>query len=270
MFWDRDKNRATEKFSLVSCTTRLLRFKKSQELFALKRQLWLQEWSFLNSCEQVKILFLTFHDIRRPRSAGRIFLKFGDESLSTFCFPFPQNMVDIITGICCKVFLKKGGEGLSWSLSDKSTCHCRRHVGLIPGLRRSLRRSHMPRTTNGMCHNYWACALEPTWRNYWSPHALVPVLHSKRTCLNEKPPYCKEEEPPLMVTWKSPCAAPKTQHSQKEIKLLKKKKGGETKTDMIGYHLYVESNDTKELIYKIEIDSDKKMNWWSPKGKVGS
>lgn len=29
---------------------------------------------------------------------------------------------------------------------------------------------------------------------------------------------------------------------------------------MIGYHLYVESNDTKELIYKTEIDSDKKIN----------
>ena len=29
---------------------------------------------------------------------------------------------------------------------------------------------------------------------------------------------------------------------------------------MIGDHLYVESYDTQELIYKTEIDSDKKIN----------
>ena len=32
-----------------------------------------------------------------------------------------------------------------------------------------------------LCHNYWACALEPRSRNYWSLRALQPVL------CNEKP-----------------------------------------------------------------------------------
>ena len=40
------------------------------------------------------------------------------------------------------------------------------------------------RTTKHMCHNYWACALEPTSLNYWAlvlkllkPTHLEPVLH---------------------------------------------------------------------------------------------
>ena len=38
---------------------------------------------------------------------------------------------------------------------------------------------------------------------------------------------------------------------------------------MIGYHLYVESNDTKELIYKIEIDSDIENELTVTKGEGG-
>ena len=38
---------------------------------------------------------------------------------------------------------------------------------------------------------------------------------------------------------------------------------------MIGYHLYVESNDTKELIYKIEIDSDIENKLTVTKGEGG-
>ena len=41
------------------------------------------------------------------------------------------------------------------------------------------------RATKPMCHNYWACALEP--RSHMSPHALEPVVHSKRPHGNEKP-----------------------------------------------------------------------------------
>ena len=43
------------------------------------------------------------------------------------------------------------------------------------------------RTTKHMCHNYWACALEPTSLNYWAlvlkllkPTHLEPVLHKDR------------------------------------------------------------------------------------------
>ena len=39
--------------------------------------------------------------------------------------------------------------------------------------------------TERVCHNYWASTLEPEAHSYWSPHALEPVLHSKRSC-NEK------------------------------------------------------------------------------------
>ena len=41
------------------------------------------------------------------------------------------------------------------------------NTGLMPG----QGRSHMPRSNKPMCHNYWACTLEPTSHNYWSPHA---------------------------------------------------------------------------------------------------
>ena len=42
------------------------------------------------------------------------------------------------------------------------------------------------------------------------------------------------------------------------------------KTNIIWYHLYVESkkSDTNELIYETEIDSQK-TNLWLPKGKRG-
>ena len=71
-------------------------------------------------------------------------------------------------------------------------------------------------------HNYWACALEPESHNYWArvTHLLKPtrlglVLHNKRSHLNEKPAHCNEEQPPLAETRESPCAATKTQRSQK-------------------------------------------------------
>ena len=48
--------------------------------------------------------------------------------------------------------------------------------------------------TKPMRHNYWACALEPASHNYWAhvpqllkPALLEPVLHNKRSHLNEKP-----------------------------------------------------------------------------------
>ena len=49
-------------------------------------------------------------------------------------------------------------------------------------------------------HNYWACTLEPAGHNYWArvpqllkPVHLEPVLHNKRSHLNEKPMHCNEE-----------------------------------------------------------------------------
>ena len=55
-------------------------------------------------------------------------------------------------------------------------------------------------TTEPMCHNYWACALEPASHTaepampqLLKPVHLEPVLHNKRNHLNEKPMYCNEE-----------------------------------------------------------------------------
>ena len=42
-------------------------------------------------------------------------------------------------------------------------------TGLIP----DFGRSHMLWRNWAMCHNYWACALESTTRNYWSLCALA-------------------------------------------------------------------------------------------------
>ena len=79
--------------------------------------------------------------------------------------------------------------------------------------------------TKPMHHNYWACALKLASHNYWAcmpqllkPARLEPVLHNKRSDRNEKPAHRKEEQPPLAATRESPCAATKTQRSQKWIK----------------------------------------------------
>ena len=53
--------------------------------------------------------------------------------------------------------------------------------------------------TKPMCHNYWACTLEPASHNYWarvpqllkSVH-LEPVLCNKRSHRNEKHMHCNE------------------------------------------------------------------------------
>ena len=76
--------------------------------------------------------------------------------------------------------------------------------------------------TKPECHNYWACALEPTSHNYWAhapqllkPARLEPVLRNKRGHRNEKPAHRNKEQPLLAATRESPCAATKTQCSQK-------------------------------------------------------
>ena len=64
------------------------------------------------------------------------------------------------------------------------------------------------RATKPMYHNYWACALEPTGLNYWSPFTLEPVFHNKRSAATW-------EEPLLAATRESPHAATKTRCNQK-------------------------------------------------------
>ena len=73
-------------------------------------------------------------------------------------------------------------------------------------------------------HNCWACTLGPACHNYWAhvpqllkPTHLEPVLRNKRSHRNEKPAHRNEEWLPLDATRESPCAATKTQCSQKLI-----------------------------------------------------
>ena len=54
--------------------------------------------------------------------------------------------------------------------------------------------------TRPVSHNYWACALEPSSRNYWAhmlqllkPTGLEPVLHNRRSHLNENPAHPNKE-----------------------------------------------------------------------------
>ena len=62
-------------------------------------------------------------------------------------------------------------------------------------------RSHMLRSkTRPMCHNYWACALEPASHKYWAlmpqllkPARLEPTFHNKKSHRNEKPAHRNKE-----------------------------------------------------------------------------
>ena len=56
------------------------------------------------------------------------------------------------------------------------------------------------RATKLMCHNYWACALEPACHNCWAhvpqllkPACLEPLLHNRRSHRSEKPAHRNEE-----------------------------------------------------------------------------
>ena len=76
--------------------------------------------------------------------------------------------------------------------------------------------------TKPVRHNYWACTLEPVSHNYWArvpqllkPTHLEPVLRNKRSHCNEKPVHCNKEQPLLTSTRERPCAATKTQCSEK-------------------------------------------------------
>ena len=104
--------------------------------------------------------------------------------------------------------------------------------------------------TNPVCHNYWACTLEPASHNYWAhmPQLLKPT-HSRAHVLQLLKPACsrahmpqlmspctttteacasracapQQEKPlqmrsPCTATREHPCAATKTQRSQKKEK----------------------------------------------------
>ena len=56
-------------------------------------------------------------------------------------------------------------------------------------------RSHMPRATKPMCHNYWAHMLQ-----LLNPVSLEPVLHNKGSHCNENPGTTTRVTSPLAAT----------------------------------------------------------------------
>ena len=80
--------------------------------------------------------------------------------------------------------------------------------------------------TKSVCHNYWACALEPMSHNYRAlvpqllkPVRLEPVLRSRRTHCTEKPMHRNKEWPLLAANRESLRAAAKTNAAKNKIKL---------------------------------------------------
>ena len=70
-----------------------------------------------------------------------------------------------------------------WWLGGKNLPVNAGDTGLIP----DPARSHLPQSTQSVCHSYWACPVGPGGRNHWSLHAPESVLCSKRSHRNEKP-----------------------------------------------------------------------------------
>ena len=77
------------------------------------------------------------------------------------------------------------------------------------------------RATKPMCHNPWAGALKPGSCSYWSPRVPVPRLCNKRNHCS-KPTHCTSRAAPTRSSQRKACAAMKTQHNQKQIKIYKK------------------------------------------------
>ena len=73
-------------------------------------------------------------------------------------------------------------------------------LGWIPG----PGRSHMLWTAKLMCHNYWACALEPGNHHYWARAPRVPktreatMMRSPHTATREQPPLTTTREKPVL------------------------------------------------------------------------
>ena len=113
---------------------------------------------------------------------------------------------------------KKETSGLpSWN-GKESACQCRRHgydpwSGKIPHVEGKL--CPCTSTTEPVLWSLGAATTGPTYHNCWSPNVLETTLPNKRSCRNEKPARCMEEEPQLTATRESQHTAMKTQHSQK-------------------------------------------------------
>ena len=76
-------------------------------------------------------------------------------------------------------------------------------------------RSHVPRSNEARAPQLLSLRSRAREPQLLKPVCLESVLRNKRSPCNEKPAHRKEELPPLATTRESPCAATKTQRSQK-------------------------------------------------------
>ena len=79
--------------------------------------------------------------------------------------------------------------GLPWWLSGKdSICQCRRHM-FYPWSPWSGKDSTCHGTTKPICHNYWACGLEPRKHNYWvHVSQILKTVCSRAHALQQEKP----------------------------------------------------------------------------------
>ena len=73
--------------------------------------------------------------------------------------------------------------------------------------------------TKPMCHNYWACALQPTSCNYWNHHTLESEVANKRSHQSEKPMH-HNTDTQHRLTWLE------KNHSQQQRPSATRKKTG--------------------------------------------
>ena len=64
--------------------------------------------------------------------------------------------------------------------------------------------------TKPVRHNYWACALEPTSDNYWSPRAATTEARTPRACA------LRQEKPPLWEARASQRRVAPAHHNQRK------------------------------------------------------
>ena len=77
------------------------------------------------------------------------------------------------------------------------------------------------RAAKPMCHNYWACTLEPENCGYWNPRALEPV--KRDTAAIRRPCSATREWSLLTATREISCTAVTTQHRQKINRVISDK-----------------------------------------------
>ena len=122
-----------------------------------------------------------------------------------------KNCISQVRYTHLNISFKKCWAELPWWLSGKeSSCQFRRHK-FKPWSRKLL---HAVEQLSHICPNCWACSLEPRSYNFWSPHAIEPMLCNKR---RKTPQWeaCAPQLELLLATTEEKPEQQWRQHSQK-------------------------------------------------------